>query len=223
MYRNAMLSALMLYEYDKTVFDLLETPTEPAGLDRQTVIDSILFQTAELSLATCTSPQMLKNMVGLWSAKNKRVWQKLWETENFEYTPIWNKDGWRESQVDFDGDHNEILNTDITDDFTRNLHDAGTGTNTHSNAAFNNGMSEAEKDVGSNTLDQTGTTNNIHKDRGNRLNTMDDVTREKTHEYGNIGVTSTQSLIAEERETVQFNTIQFIVESFKNEFCTLVY
>lgn len=40
---------------------------------------------------------------------------------------------------------------------------------------------------------------------------------------GNIGVTTTQRLIVEERRVVQFNIIDYIIESFKRRFCLLIY
>lgn len=47
--------------------------------------------------------------------------------------------------------------------------------------------------------------------------------KENRIEQGNIGVTTTQSMIAEEREIVQFNLIDYIVRDFKNHFCILIY
>ena len=40
---------------------------------------------------------------------------------------------------------------------------------------------------------------------------------------GNQGTTTTQSMIMEEREVVQFNIYSHIIESFKNKFCLLIY
>ena len=40
---------------------------------------------------------------------------------------------------------------------------------------------------------------------------------------GNIGVTSSQQLIAAEREVADFSTYKYIVESFKKRFCIMVY
>lgn len=42
-------------------------------------------------------------------------------------------------------------------------------------------------------------------------------------ETGNIGVTTTQQMIKEEREVDQFNIYDYIVQSFKRRFCLLVY
>ena len=40
---------------------------------------------------------------------------------------------------------------------------------------------------------------------------------------GNIGVTSSQQLIKEEREVADFSTYKYITESFKKRFCLMVY
>ena len=42
-------------------------------------------------------------------------------------------------------------------------------------------------------------------------------------EQGNIGLTSTQQLIKEEREVAQFEIDDFIIKDFKKQFCILVY
>lgn len=42
-------------------------------------------------------------------------------------------------------------------------------------------------------------------------------------EQGNIGVTSTQSLIKEQREVVLFNVVTFIINDFKKRFCIMLY
>lgn len=41
--------------------------------------------------------------------------------------------------------------------------------------------------------------------------------------WGNIGVTTTQEMIEQERNVSRFNIVDEIVDSFKEEFCILVY
>lgn len=41
--------------------------------------------------------------------------------------------------------------------------------------------------------------------------------------WGNIGVTTTQQMIEEERKVSQFNISDYIIESFKRRFCLLIY
>lgn len=40
---------------------------------------------------------------------------------------------------------------------------------------------------------------------------------------GNIGVTSSQKLLTEERQIAEFNMISYIAQSFKQRFCLLIY
>lgn len=56
---------------------------------------------------------------------------------------------------------------------------------------------------------------------GTDTGTVGTVTEDQ--EYGNIGVTMTQQLIAEERKLVEFNIYDYIIRSFKKRFCLLVY
>lgn len=77
--------------------------------------------------------------------------------------------------------------------------------------------------------------NSTHSGEGNRKNretenwndggTTKDHGENKTVtiRHGNIGVTSTQSLIQEERELDKFSTIDYIIGDFKLNFCLLVY
>lgn len=41
--------------------------------------------------------------------------------------------------------------------------------------------------------------------------------------WGNIGVTTTQQMIEEERRVSEFNITNYIIESFKRRFCLLIY
>lgn len=54
----------------------------------------------------------------------------------------------------------------------------------------------------------------------NRGRTDNKITTRRT---GNIGVTTTQTMIQEEREVADFSTIKFIAESFKKRFCVMIY
>ena len=47
--------------------------------------------------------------------------------------------------------------------------------------------------------------------------------KRKARMWGNIGVTTTQQMIEEERRVSQFNISDYIIESFKRRFCLLIY
>lgn len=48
------------------------------------------------------------------------------------------------------------------------------------------------------------------------------VTR-KSRMWGNIGVTTTQQMINEQREVVKFNLSDYIIDEFKRRFCLMIY
>ena len=50
-----------------------------------------------------------------------------------------------------------------------------------------------------------------------------DAAKETQRRTGNIGVTSSQSLVQEYRSVADFSIIRFITESFKKRFCLMVY
>lgn len=50
-----------------------------------------------------------------------------------------------------------------------------------------------------------------------------DAAKETQRRTGNIGITSSQSLVREFREVSDFSIIRFITESFKKRFCLMVY
>ena len=89
MIREAWVSILGLYNHDNTVLDGLKVPE---GLDRDTVINNILMECAELEILF-PDADFMKEAVRQWSAMCLPVWQHLYDTTQYEYNPIWNKDG----------------------------------------------------------------------------------------------------------------------------------
>lgn len=79
--------------------------------------------------------------------------------------------------------------------------------------------SQTGKDTGTvdKSMTETGTITDAETDAGT-------VTINKSgNSSGNIGVTSTQQLIEQQRGVVEFNIYEYIIESFKMRFCILVY
>lgn len=206
---NITMSILGLYNYDNTLFDTMQVPPE---VDRDNIlIPNLLAELAELEVLY-PDPDVMKTLINIWSRKQLPVWNKLQSTVNLEYNPIYNKDGYYEETETRDLENinrtTDIIRETVTDE----------GSNTNSVAAFNSSAFEnREKDVISNertnAAENSSTSDNI--DTGT-------VSRER-HEYGNIGVTTTQQMINEEREVVKFNMVNYIIEDFKQRFCILVY
>ena len=92
MSRSANLSPLGLFNWDNTVFDLMMLP---AGLDRETLINNLLAETAELEVLY-PNPVVFKNLLGIWSHKNIDVWTRLYATTQYDYNPIENYNRYEE-------------------------------------------------------------------------------------------------------------------------------
>ena len=106
---EAMITTLTLYrqleQQEDDLFEDLELPQRPFtdrgyedlyltgwDLDKDTLVDNLLLETAELNVLY-TDPDFMKFAIGRWSAKELPVWQALYESMFFKYNPIWNKDG----------------------------------------------------------------------------------------------------------------------------------
>ena len=97
-------------------------------------------------------------------------------------------------------EYNPIWNVDATVTIDRNTSGSGNAT-------------DAVKGFNSNTWaesDKTDTTSEAEED----------VIERRT---GNIGVTTTQQMLEQERKIADFNMISFIAQSFKQRFCLLIY
>lgn len=322
MSRGATLSALGLYEWDNTVFDLFQLP---APIDRDTLIQNLLAQTAELEILY-PNPVVFKNLVGIWSAKQLDIWNRLYATTQYEYNPIENydrmetgsetgagtvshsgtdtktetethsgADGRTESRTE--GGRDSVTGSktsggsdtvtdggrDIVDNSSQMAQGGSDGvssaaTREHSVAAFDSVASGADDGLVKQTRDNdTGnTTTNYGKTEsaaGQQVTThgkteqtsygktesgteqtsyghTEDITESKTfgervsrtggithgeqirtdntgghtlRAHGNIGVTTTQEMIKQQRQIELFNIYDIIIEDFKMRFCILVY
>ena len=281
--RMATLSPLGLYRWDETLFDLMQIPEQ---LDKQTLIDNILAETAELEVLF-PNPIVLKNLIGVWSAKQIDVWNRLYATTQYEYNPIENYNRYETGSQDGTGrtthsgtdTTNDAITYGGTDGRTESITEGGTegettsaqmtqgGSDTvtgadtkgHWIAGFDSAPQSAQDDgLVKQTRDQddattTTTYGKTESDTGGKTTTFgktESVTESKTygqtigkqgstthgeqisttsegthelHAHGNIGVTTTQKLIREQREIDLFNLYDIISEDFKMRFCILVY
>jgi len=200
----AILSILGLYNYDQTIFEGFDVPE---GMERQTALDNILLECGELSLVY-TDPAFIKRAIKQWKDKEFNIWVKLYNTENLEYNPIWNVDGTTEEIGTREHDR--------TNNIERASSTTGSGSTTESTAGYNSG------DWANHTKEETSTTGSGSEDVSEG-ESLDESTHVTTRRTGNIGVTTTQQMIREEREIAGFNTIDYITQSFKKRFCVMVY
>ena len=224
MVQRAVVDLIGMYNYDNSVLDQMQIPE---ALDRPTFIDNLLMETAEMELLY-NNVNFLKMAIGSWSRKNITIWNELYDTTQYEYNPIWNKDG---QTIDLEtrnlaGSDHTTDNTDRVDNLedkeTRDLDDDIT----HSVYGFNSSNDAPEsKDVGNyNGTDTYAHTGRQDIDRTfNKATTDTGTVKHERTEQGNIGLTSTQQLIQEQREVVRLNLMDIIIKDFKQRFCLGVY
>lgn len=200
------LSVMGLYNYDDSIFDDMELPVTD-HLDKDTLVQNILVECSELEILY-TDPTFFKKILELWSKARVHVWQKLADTMDYEYNPIWNKDV---------KDTEYIKRTkDESTTYSDTASSTTSGTNTNKGVAFNsNDLENREQDQTSGSMSSSD--NSTTRDAG-----YNDEDREYISQ-GNQGVTSTQQLIKEEREVSQFSLYDIIISEFKTRFCLLVY
>lgn len=199
----------------------------PEGIDRGLVIDTILFECGELELLY-SEPRLLARLIKNWAAAEQLIWQKLYATLHFEYNPIWNKDG-----VIIESEQNNRVSQGL-DSGTESITASGTsdrsveqtGINTEQVSAYdaNTYQNRTKNSNEGDSQEQTRTDNESGSERENDRSGYEAGEREyKRVEQGNIGVTTTQSMILEERNVVQFDIYDYIAQSFKKRFCLCVY
>ena len=252
--KTVTLSPLGLYRWDETIFDLMEIPEE---LDKPTLIDNLLAETAELEVLY-PNPVVFKNLLGVWSHKNIDIWNRLYATTQYEYNPIENYNRYETGSEDGTG-RTTHSGTDTTADTTtfsgsdtdtiqraEGGRDTVTGSDDkgHWVAGFNSTASGQNDGLVKQTRDEDdvstttayGKTESVTETKtyghaiqragnmthGEQIATTNEGSHE-LHAHGNIGVTTTQKLIREQRDIEVFNLYDIIIEDFKMRFCVLVY
>ena len=227
---RSRLDLLGIYKFDNTVLDLLEVPEDDDGnelIDKDTLKDNLLMDTAEMEILY-PDASFLKLAIGAWSKKQVPIWSELLASTQYEYNPIWNVDGTVVEERDLAGTdyRTDDHTTERThDDQMERTHD-DTVTTANDVYGYNSATAAPESKV---TADHDGTITDAHTgtitdtDTGTINHDTTDTGSITTTRQGNIGVTSTQSLIKEQRDVVQFNIMDYIINDFKNRFCLLVY
>ena len=186
---------LTLYGLMNVRPDVLDDLHLLAEIDRPTLINMLYLKSWDLELVY-PFPDFMKEMAGSWSAAHLWEWQKLVNTTKLDYNPIWNKDG--------------VITETEDRDTTGKTSGSGNRTDTVQTNAFNGGAfqdRDQSKGIYADTSSSVGNEKIVRK----------------REEHGNIGVTSTQQMIKEERDISYFSVYEVIAEEFTSAFCIQVY
>lgn len=221
---RATLDLIGMYSYNKSILDGLAYPD---ALDGDLLKENLLMESAEQELIY-SDFDFMKIAIETWSKKQLHVWQELYDTTQYEYNPIWNKDGTVSETItrDLAGSEGWTDTHNRENKETRNLAGTNDATTTEEVFGFNSStaapankvtVDQDTSDTGTDTINMTGT---ISRTAG--TTDTGTITTERT-EQGNIGVTTTQTMIKEQREVVQLNLYDVIIHDFIDRFCLKVY
>lgn len=222
------MSLLGLYQHNPGLFGELVIPE---GLDNGVLVDNLLSETAELEVIY-PDPIFMQAMIGRWSVKEISQWERYYKAMTAEYNPIENynrTERWRDtdtvrenayttlegsSSTNFEGE----TSADGTDNAT--MEKKVSAYNETSYTPAEETSTEEDHDAHQTSESTTkGKTSQDQTENRNRSSSNERV----GNASGNIGVTTSQSMLLQELEVARHNTYDFIIESFKNRFCLLVY
>lgn len=214
---RATLSIWGLNLYDNHIFDNMVVP---ANVDADKVKENILIECAELELLY-PDWDFMKDAISLWSNTELPTWTRIANLAALEYNPIENYDR-RENALESESRQRDTTrNDDITNKSTGNS--VNTSESLTRVAGFNSsalGVKDKTTDGNSSNSNNSGESKQITTEGG-----TDNTGRvHSSHIHGNIGVTTTQQMAEQELNIApKLNVVKYIVESFKQRFCLLVY
>ena len=238
------MSILGLWDWDNTIFDLMQFPTYQEGetlhefsaTEKEMLIHNILAECSNLEILY-PNPTVMKNMIGLWSMKETPTWNRIFRASLAEYNPIENyhrTEHSTETLAHYDqhsgSDSNQASGTDSINGGSTDTN-SGTDTTTGKVTGFDS-IQLVDRDqtdlVHGHVLTNThndGTTYGrkdtfTHGEKIDHAGTI----KNDVEAFGNIGVTTSQQMLEAELEIApKLNVFNFIIESFKNRFCLQVY
>lgn len=201
---KATLSILGMYQYDDTIFDGFNVPE---GMNKDIAVNNILFNCAELEILY-TEIDTLQMAITSWSSIELPKWERAFKALSLEYNPIHNYDRQEEWSTTLKG--NSISNIQGEETQT------GTTESENKQTAYNSGslVTSDTNTVTPNLTNETTTSNSTN---------IDNTEIRTGHASGNIGVTTSQQMLEAELQIAQKSIYDTILNSFKNNFCLLIY
>lgn len=210
---NALLSA------DESLLDVMRLPKLMPELEsdcddwveflnsrhfqKDSVYPNIILQCGHFKTLHDTA-ESFKAELSAWSKMRLPVWYDMYRTTVQRYKLTHNYDRteeWKETRETRDSGNASNTSND-------------TSTGERKSAAYNsNAYHAGEKQESSGNSSGNSQYSNDAKDEFTR----------SVRAYGNIGVTTAQQMLEEERKLATFSIVQFIVDDFKDYFCVKVY
>lgn len=232
----ATLTITGMYQFKDGLFNNLILPE---GINKEDVINQILLDSSNFE-SLYTNFDFMRCAIGLWSSTWYRTFEKWQKALSLEYNPIENYDrmeDWTDSSVN-KMNRNSVENRNLSNsmrsdrDLQSVTKNTGSDNNLHNVSPYDSGAyvadsqdivninnQSASADTGS--MSTNGTDSGTITNTGNDSNNTDSKHKGRTH--GNIGVTTTQTMLKQELKIARFNLVKQISDIFIKEFCVMVY
>lgn len=194
---QAKLTLIGLYNYDNTIFDLLNVPE---GLTKDTLVNNILLRSSEFEVLY-PDPDFIKKAIGDFSNAWQPTFERWVNALALEYNPLENYD----------------RKEDWTD--TRNGHNSGTTSGTTSSTTTNKVSAyDAGDDLTVHDQDE------IHgADSSSSSGESHEGAKHDGRVHGNIGVTTSQQMLMSELDLGYWNIYEKITDLFLTHFVIPIY
>lgn len=212
---------------NQSVFDELELPS---SVDKETLIDTIMLDVGDYE-PLWYDPFFFKNMVGIWSRKWYRTFEKWGDALAISYEPLENYDR-REEWEDISSDSSKmtgvITGNTKTDDNSNSNSNSSSNINSNSKnnvSAYNsNDYSPSEENISSsgqtdeNNITSSSTISSANNSTSKSTTENTSNNKKIGREHGNIGVTTSQQMLQSELDVASWNLYQHITDIFAKEF-----
>ena len=244
-YDNTVLATLVLPS-DENGEDLIDRDTLTTNLLMETaelelIYGSVPFMKTAIGAWSAKQVEVWTKLYESMHFEYNPIWNKDGTTDETITHNLAGTDN-RSQDITRSDDFTRIDNLKREDDYTRtdNLAHTDDATTTTDVYGYNsstgapktlvtvdNDTSDTgtQRNAGSSTNSGTQRTAGSSREAGYDNRSTSDtgtITTSRT-EQGNIGVTTTQEMIKQERDVVQFNVMDYIINDFKRRFCLMVY
>lgn len=199
-----MVTLLNLIQADP---ELLSEIVLPEGVDRDTLVNQILFEGSTL-FPIYQDPKLFKSMAEHYFTMRYQIHAELFKTLAYDYEPLEN----------YDRVEDRSHNASGTEGFSRERKtDTSSSGNTEQRvSAFNESDYQPQSKTISDArqgADEDETIDREHADQGT----------EHVRIHGNIGVTTSQQMLEAQRTVVKFSLYEFIASHFLKNFMIGIY
>lgn len=209
--------------------DWLHSTDKPI-VDIQELDNYIYMCIKDSTIEKCIESDVYFNIRAMINANNYRL-SKLWDSVNFEYNPIDNYDR-TETQTHNEqiqtGEHKTKTDIGARSQTNNNGTYTDTTTNTASNSAFDSTAYDRATTKDINSFNKGASVDSINTASASDTVTQEGYTDNSNGGYtlrarGNIGTMSTQNMINQEREIVDYTYFDEIVKLFERYITTMCY